>query len=247
MQSVIEILKAWQLHPFVDHFTVALILAGIVTDLVASLFSSRIWMRYMALTLMIAGAAAAVGSNLTGGWEADRVWDLVSGPGKDVLKRHAWWGDILPWVFAGLAVWRFGVQFFGFIAASRPIYLLAAIVGGVLIVYQGYLGGEMVYGYGVGTAPTGQAPGSATPAPSPQTGESTLPPQPVPSITPAAGPTMTPSATESAAPPSAMTASPSPSETPSPSPSASPSEQSSAAPSTGEGSPTPTASPPKNL
>ena len=127
MQSVIESLKAWQPHPFVDHFTVALILIGILTDLVASIFSARLWIRYMALTLMIAGAIGAVGSNVTGGWEAGRVWDSVNGAGKTVLERHAWWGDVLPWVFGGLALWRLGVQSVGFIAASRPIYLLVAI------------------------------------------------------------------------------------------------------------------------
>src|SRR5215470_8647934 len=166
MQSVIETLKAWQPHPFVDHFTVALILIGIITDLVASIFSARLWIRYMALTLMIAGAIGAAGSNLTGGWEADRVWNSVSGTGKSVLERHAWWGDVLPWVFGGLALWRLGVQFIGFIAASRPLYLFIAILASVAIIYQGHLGATMVYDYGIGTTllTNGQA---ITPSPLP--------------------------------------------------------------------------------
>ncbi|HJU12640.1 MAG TPA: DUF2231 domain-containing protein [Candidatus Binataceae bacterium] len=165
MQSIIEYLKIWQPHPFVDHFTVALILLGIVTDLIASLFSARLWIRYMALTLMILGAIGAGGSNVSGGWEAHRVWDSVSGPGKAVLERHAWWGDVLPWVFGVLALWRIGVQFIGFIAVSRPIYLLAALIGGALIVYQGHLGSVMVYDYGIGTALL--TPSQATPSPVP--------------------------------------------------------------------------------
>src|SRR5215469_11325668 len=152
MHSVIEYLKTWQPHPFVDHFTVAVILLGIVTDLIASLFSSRLWLKYMALALMVFGAIATFGSNVTGGWEAGRVWDSVTGPGKTVLERHAWWGDVLPWVFGGLAVWRLGVQFLGFIAASRPIYLLVALLAAALIIYQGHLGAVMVYDYGLGTA-----------------------------------------------------------------------------------------------
>ena len=43
----------------------------------------------MALTLMIIGAAAAAASYGTGDLEGDRVWDLVNGPAKDVLKLHA--------------------------------------------------------------------------------------------------------------------------------------------------------------
>jgi len=189
MQSVIETLKAWQPHPFVDHFTVALILLGILTDLVASIFSARMWLRYMALTLMIVGALGAAGSNVTGGWEAGRVWDSVSGPGKSVLERHARWGDILPWVFGGLALWRLGLQFIGFIAASRPIYLLVAILAGAAIIYQGHMGSAMVYDYGIGTALlTGGQMATPSPLPSPPS-QLPSPALPAPEITSAPGPT----------------------------------------------------------
>src|SRR5690348_1656952 len=205
MQSVIETLKAWQPHPFVDHFTVALILIGIVTDLVASVFSARLWIRYMALTLMIAGAIGAAGSNLTGGWEAERVWDAVNGAGKSVLERHAWWGDILPWIFGALALWRLCMQFIRFVAVSRPIYLLCAVVAGILIIYQGHLGAEMVYDYGIGTAmlensqtatpsppsaiPSPEATAEPPAVPSP---EATAEPLPAPSLPPLPSPSLTP-------------------------------------------------------
>jgi uncharacterized membrane protein len=228
MQSVIETLKAWQPHPFVDHFTVALILLGILTDLAASMFSARLWIRYMALTLMVAGAIGAAGSNVTGGWEAGRVWDSVSGAGKAVLERHAEWGDVLPWIFAGLALWRLGVQFIGFIAASRPIYLLFAILSGAAIIYQGHMGAVMVYDYGIGTTllTGGQTttpstfPSPAVPAPettsAPSPAFSALPP-PVPSIAPTAEPSPTnsvaitppPTPTNSTAPPAGASPAPS--------------------------------------
>jgi uncharacterized membrane protein len=203
MQGVIELLKSWRLHPVVDHFTVALILIAIVTDLVASLASSRLWLRYMALTLMVLGAAAAVGSNFTGGWEAHRVWDNLDGPAKDLLKRHAWWGDKLPWVFGALAVWRLGLQFFGFLAPSRFIYLLVAIVAGGAILYQGKLGGDLVYDYGVGTALLSQtAPASAaTMAPATPSAPA-IPPAPIPTVyVPPPSPAMAPSPGASLAPP----------------------------------------------
>jgi uncharacterized membrane protein len=165
MQGVVELLKGWQLHPVVDHFTVALVLVGILVDLVASLMPLRLWLRYMAVTLMVLGALAAFGSNVTGGWEAERVWEHVSGPAKDLLKTHAELGDILPYVFGALALWRIGVQFIGFLSRTRFIYLLAAIAAGGAILYQGDMGGDLVYEYGVGTAPmTAETP---TPAASP--------------------------------------------------------------------------------
>ncbi len=226
MQPLIHTLKLMQLHPFVDHFTVALIVIGVLTDLVASLFPSRLWMRYMALTLMILGAGAAACSNITGGWEADRVWNNVQGPAKEILHTHAELGDILPWVFGGLALWRLGVQFLGFLHGSRPLYLIAAVVGLCAIIYQGYKGGELVYDYGVGTAlmpmpaaatPEATPAPSETPVPSPSVAPSTPTPTPPPPVTP------TPAPTVSAAPSSPAAAATPVAPTPEASPSASPS------------------------
>jgi uncharacterized membrane protein len=138
----------------------------VLADLLASLFASRIWIRYMATSLMVVGALAAWSSNVTGGWEASRVWDNVTGPAKDVLKTHAELGGWLPWVITALAIWRLGIQFLGFIAGLRPLYLLAAIVAVGVLIYQGHEGGELVYTYGVGTAVMPVA--SNAPSPSPE-------------------------------------------------------------------------------
>jgi uncharacterized membrane protein len=227
MQSLIDMLKAMQLHPVADHFTVALVLIAILIDLAGSLASSRLWLRNMAVTLMVLGAIAAFASNITGGWEADRVWDNVNGPGKDVLKLHAEIGDYLPWVIGGLAVWRLGVQFLGFISGTRPIYLLAALIVGGTIIYQGHEGGELVYTYGVGTAllPSPNASPSAAAAASPEATASAATPIPTvyaPSATPtpeASAPspsvTSTPPAAAPAPAPSSSSASPSPAANPS--------------------------------
>jgi uncharacterized membrane protein len=243
MQPIVATLKTWQLHPFVDHFTVALILIGIVTDLAASLIPTRMWIRYMALTLMILGAAGAWGSNVTGGWDAHRVWDAVQGPGKAILQRHAELGDYLPWVFLVLALWRIGVQFAGFIAASRPIYLLLAVIAGGAIIYQGRLGGELVYDYGVGTA---LLPGASSV--STRIAPNAAPTAEVPPPAPASIPTVfvppSASATPAITPPPA--AEPAPTQSPTPSPSATPMASVAPAP-TSSAIATPAGTSPKNL
>jgi len=204
MQGVIEYLKGSGLHPVVDHFSIALILIAILIDLVASLLPSRLWLRNAAVTLMVLGALAVAGSKVTGGWEAHRVWPDLTDPAKELLKKHASLGHILPWVFGGLAIWRLGLQFFGFLAPTRLIYLLAGVVAAGAILYQGDLGGDLVYQYGVGTALLSQA--SATlPAPA---ATSTGTPAPIPTVyvppTPAAAssPAAAPSSNIGAAPPS---------------------------------------------
>jgi uncharacterized membrane protein len=216
MQALVETLKAWQLHPVVDHFTVALIVVGILVDLAASLIPSRTWPRSTAVTLMVLGTAAAWGSKLTGGWEAGRVWDNVSGPALDVLKRHAEFGEYLPWVFLALALWRLGVQFVGFIAGTRPIYLMITLIAGAVILYQGSLGGKLVYEYGVGTALMPTAAQTEAPQPSPSATPAEA--SPIPTVfnpNEASTPTVTPSPTATPAEASPV-ASPSASESTTP-------------------------------
>ncbi len=217
MNSIIETIQTWHIHPIADHFTVALLLIGILTDLIGSLLPRFRWIRFMALTLMILGATAAAASWKTGGWEAHRVHNLVTGEAKELLHDHAQLGDWLLWVFAILALWRIGVESFGFIAAWRGIYLLAAIIAAGLLGYQGYLGGELVYEHGVGTALL-----TPTPAESPVG-------QAVPTAIPTVYVPPSPAASPTAAAPT--TSAPSPSATPTPAPSAAPSPSKTAEPS----------------
>ena len=233
MQGIVEFLKGMQLHPVVDHFTVALVLVAILIDLFASLLSTRLWLRNMAVTLMVLGAIAAIGSKFTGGWEAERVWDSLSGPAKDALKTHAEVGNYLAPVLSVLALWRVALQFFGFVARTRFIYLIVAVIAGGAMIYQGDLGGDLVYEYGIGTAPMEHPTPSSTPSGSVET-PTPLPtvyvPPPVlaaPTTIPSPAPDMTPSAAASPEPsppiavppvliPSPVSASPAPSAEPSP-------------------------------
>lgn len=180
MQGLLETIKKWHIHPGVDHFTVAILIVAVLADLFASMFSTRLWLRYAALALIIAGTAAAWGSQVTGGWEAGRVWDAVKtagGPAYDTLHRHAQLGDWLPWVFLVLAIWRIGIQLFGFMAGMRGLYLLFAVLAAVAIAYQGYLGGKLVYDYGIGTALFNAGSSQASPQP-----EATGPATPIPTV-----------------------------------------------------------------
>ena len=76
----------------------------------------------------------------------------AGGPAYAILHRHAQLGDYLPWIFLVLSVWRIGVQLFGFLAGTRWLYLIVATIAAIFIAYQGYLGGKLVYDYGIGTA-----------------------------------------------------------------------------------------------
>jgi uncharacterized membrane protein len=229
MDTVIATLKASQLHPVADHFTVAILIVAVLADLAGSLMPTRTWIRYMALSLVILGAIAAWSSNLTGGWEADRLAKQVTGPAKEVLEWHEEMGDYLPWVFTALALWRIGVQALGFVAGSRPLYLIVGLLAVCALGYQGHEGGVLVYDYGVGTAlmpsqapsPVGagmtEIPEKSAPLPT------VFVATPTPASTPAA-PSSTPAAPSASTPTAATASTPTaaPSVTPSAIPSATP-------------------------
>ena len=165
LQNLHDHLQRWDLHPVVDHFTVSLLIVGVLIDLVASMAPTRTWLRYMALTLMILGAIAAGASYFTGGMEADRVWELMSPPAKAVLHWHAMLGEYFAVVFGVLAIWRILIEGVSFFSGSRTLYLIVAIASACVLGYIGHLGGQMVYTYGVGTQAAGAPPAEVQPTP----------------------------------------------------------------------------------
>jgi len=202
MDQVVKILQPYQLHPVVDHFSVALLFVAVLIDLVASMSPTRIWLRYTALTLMVLGALAAGASFLTGDMEADRIWNALGQPARDVLKRHAQLGTYLAITFGVLAVWRILIQGFGFMAGSRAIYLIVAILAIATLGYSAHLGGVLVYDYGAGTALMAANP---VPSEGASPASETSPAGPIPTVTvPTALATATPMVT--IAPPAASPA-----------------------------------------
>ncbi len=210
MEAVQHYLSALQLHPVVDHFTVSLLIVAVLIDLVASLAPTRLWMRYAAVTLMILGALAAGASYFTGGIEADRIWNALGEPAKEVLKRHAQLGEYLAIAFGVLALWRIMIESLSFMAGSRMIYLIVALAAVSVLGYSAHLGGVLVYDYGAGTALMAAAPvpnESASPNASPSaapTMAGPLPtvsvPTPLPATAPPPGFAAAPESSSSAAP-----------------------------------------------
>jgi uncharacterized membrane protein len=205
MEAVQHYLSGMQLHPMVDHFSVALLITAVLFDLLASLASTRLWLRYAAVLLMILGALSAGASFFTGGMEADRIWNALGVPAKEVLKRHAELGEYLAITFGVLALWRLMIETLGFMAGSRMIYLIVALVAVVVLGYSAHLGGVLVYDYGAGTALMGSAPvpnEAASPAAAPSAEPTTsgpMPAGPMPTVTvPTPAPTIAaPSASSS--------------------------------------------------
>jgi hypothetical protein len=123
-----------------------------------------------------------------------------------VLKTHAQIGEYLAIAFGVLTVWRILIQVAGFMAGSRAIYLIVAIIAIIMLGYQSHLGGVLVYDYGAGTALMAAAPvPSETASPGASATSSELPSVSVPtssatSMPPASGAPASPGSINSPTP-----------------------------------------------
>jgi uncharacterized membrane protein len=194
MDKIAQLLVRWHIHPIVDHFTIALLVVALLTDIVASILAERLWLRYMALTLMVLGAISAATSWFTGGGEAHATIKYLDPAGRAVLHIHSQLGNALMVTFAVLALWRILIQALSFMARTRQVYLALTLLAVIALGYQGWLGGELVYGFGAGTAllasgaqPTAQsAPAVSKVVPLPSAIPTVYVPMPSPSALPSA-------------------------------------------------------------
>lgn len=130
-----------ELHPILVNFTAALLPLALLSDLLgrwlkrSSLHSAAAWMvLYAAIITPLTGAA---------GW-----WWKIKSAGTlppELIRVHQWLGTSLALVFIALAVWRW--RLYRQDAAPTLAYLALALVAVLALVYQGSLGGAMVFGH----------------------------------------------------------------------------------------------------
>lgn len=139
------------IHPAVVHLPIGLTISSVVADSAAmignwqSLASAGAWM-------MLGAALGAAVAAPAGYYDMKR--DALTERTHQLVHLH----QRLGWTIVGglwvLVVWRWfgaGVQ-----ASPSAGYLIVAWLLLVLVLFQGWFGGEMVYGHGAGVAPTGQ-------------------------------------------------------------------------------------------
>lgn len=139
-------------HPAVVHFPVALLVFSVVADIIGhargkdSLRAAAFW----SLIGAALGAAVAVAA---GYYDMNRA--NLSESVHEFVHFHRKVGWVLLASIVGLTIWRAFIY-------SRPKsrvgwgYLTVALLTMGLTLFQGWWGGEMVYGHGASVAPTGQ-------------------------------------------------------------------------------------------
>ena len=142
------------IHPIIVHFPVALFTVSLAADLFGRGRPSTEagTLGFWCLILAVAGAVAAVTAGVIDMYRAD----LASATHRFVhLHRDV--GFVLVGALVLLAAWRWSIR-------RRPAplnrpsfgYLISAGLVFVLLAFQGWFGGELVYGHGAGVAAAGQ-------------------------------------------------------------------------------------------
>ena len=132
------------LHPILVHFQIALLPVSVAADAVG-LFGHIVSLSHTAMWTLLSAAASSVGTVAAG------FYDMYRAPLSEEthvrVHRHMRVGLVLAMAIIGLATWRGLIHLHGGIV---PIYYLdIAVLGVALAAFQGWLGGELVYGDGV--------------------------------------------------------------------------------------------------
>lgn len=128
------------LHPILVNFTAALVPASVGSDLLGKM-TGRVSLSHAAWWMLF---YAAIVTPLTAmaGWFWKR--QIEAGLPAEIISQHQWIGISLAVAFVGLAIWR-GVTH---LRDEKPgaLYFLLAFAVVATLMYEGKLGGSMVFG-----------------------------------------------------------------------------------------------------
>lgn len=133
-------------HPVFVHFAIALLLFGFVVDWSGSILEQR--QTQAAGRLGFLAGVVALGLAMMTGWieqELPHPASVFDEQMQTTLFRHEYLGYGLFAFFLVLAIVRMRIQ-----GRLPVLFLLLGLLGSAGLLFQGYLGGELVYRYGAG-------------------------------------------------------------------------------------------------
>lgn len=133
------------MHPIFVHFTIALTSASLVFDALGFFFSKP--------SLTAAGSWTLVGSavmtlmTISTGLTSSTRAPVEEGEARSFLRAHMALGLIFFGLLVAITFWRVSIWQNG--QSVSWLYLIALAIVALVMTIQGYLGGELVYRYGV--------------------------------------------------------------------------------------------------
>lgn len=132
--------KPEEFHPILVNFTAALLPLALLSDILGLIFRRQslhhaAWWMVLYATLITPLTAAA-------GW----WWKVTEGSAlpANLIRVHQWLGTAAVLLFVVIAIWRWSIHKRD--ASPSYAYLTFALIVVLAVVYQGSLGGRMVFG-----------------------------------------------------------------------------------------------------
>jgi uncharacterized membrane protein len=143
-------------HPALVHLPIAFVLLSVAADLTARLTKSeprRAAFRTVGFWALIAGLVGGALTIAAGYLDMNRA--TLTPETQELVDLHETIGWILGVSLVILSAWRWLIWHRGQMTINTA-YLVGAFLVLAVTLFQGWYGGEMVYAYGAGVAPTGQ-------------------------------------------------------------------------------------------
>jgi uncharacterized membrane protein len=144
------------IHPALVHLPIAFVLLSVGADFCARLAKTetrRAGLRTIGFWSLLAGLGGGVLAIAAGYLDMKRA--ALSRETHEFVDLHMTIGWALAVCLVVLSAWRWLIWHRGQMTINTT-YLVAAFVVLGITLFQGWYGGEMVYSYGAGVAPTGQ-------------------------------------------------------------------------------------------
>jgi uncharacterized membrane protein len=135
-------------HPALVHFSVALLVAGSVSE-VWGILGRREGAERFGATLVLIGTVSLLPTIVTGLLAKNSI--VVPAGGVDDLELHERLGFVLAAVFLlsqFLKAWRGG----RLSTTERKVYVIILLVGVAMVIASAVIGAELVYEHGLGVA-----------------------------------------------------------------------------------------------
>ncbi|MCA1577093.1 MAG: DUF2231 domain-containing protein [Acidobacteria bacterium] len=133
------------LHPIFVHFTIALTAASLVFDALG------FFLEYVSLTAAggwtLVGAAVLTLMTISTGFTSSTRAPVEEGEARSFLRAHMALGLVFYGLLVTITIWR--VSLWQGERRLSWLYLAALGIVSLVMTVQGYLGGELVYRYGV--------------------------------------------------------------------------------------------------
>ena len=132
--------KPQEFHPILVNFTAALLPLAFLSDLLGRFFK-RASLNNAAAWMVLYAAAITPLTGIAGWWWKSTLHGSLP---PEIIAVHQWLGTAMVLVLIALAAWRWKIQKRGEVPGAA--YLVVTAIAVLALVYQGSLGGLMVFG-----------------------------------------------------------------------------------------------------